>query len=160
MKEPVAPQPHYEGSLKELAARHVGLVKALLFFFIITAPMTMGLGWVVDEAFRKRDYVSGSSGYGYYVYSYDNAWYVIYVRVSAAISAAILAVHGVVSLLRRFYGLASLLYPHVAWYFTVLVLVPGLNLLVILLLWWAGLRQMRARGLSVGFFGIDPARVD
>jgi hypothetical protein len=56
--------------------------------------------------------------------------------------------------------LAALLYPHVCLYLTLLLFVPFLNLLVILLLWWAGLRQMRGRGLRVGFFGIDPARVE
>ena len=61
-------------------------------------------------------------------------------------------------LIYRFYRLARLLYPQLALYFTMLVLVPFLNLIVILLLLRSALRQMRDRGLRVGMFGIDPAR--
>ena len=160
MKEPSAPQVTYDGSLKELAARHLALVKTVLFTLIITIPLTLGLVWVVDEAYRRTQYISSSSGYGHYIYSYEDTVYANFFRVSSGILATVLVLHGVISLFLRFYRLAHLLYPHVAWYFTVLLLAPGLNLLVILLLWWAGLKQMRARGLSVGFFGIDPARVD
>ena len=61
-------------------------------------------------------------------------------------------------LIYRFYRLARLLYPQLALYFTMMVLVPFLNLVVILLLLRSALRQMRDRGLRVGMFGIDPAR--
>lgn len=61
-------------------------------------------------------------------------------------------------LIYRFYRLAKLLYPQLALYFTMMVLVPFLNLVVILLLLRSALRQMRDRGLRVGMFGIDPAR--
>jgi hypothetical protein len=61
-------------------------------------------------------------------------------------------------LIYRFYRLARLLYPQLALYFTMLVLVPFLNLVAILLLLRSALRQMRDRGLRVGMFGIDPAR--
>lgn len=68
------------------------------------------------------------------------------------------ALMGAGLLLYRFYRLAKLLYPQLAFYFTLLVLVPFLNLIVILLLLWNALRQMRRLGLRVGIFGIDPAR--
>jgi len=61
-------------------------------------------------------------------------------------------------LIYRFYRLARLLYPQLALYFTMMVLVPFLNLVAILLLLRSALRQMRDRGLRVGMFGIDPAR--
>lgn len=61
-------------------------------------------------------------------------------------------------LVYRFYRLARLLYPQLALYFTMMVLVPFLNLVAILLLLRSALRQMRDRGLRVGMFGIDPAR--
>jgi hypothetical protein len=41
-----------------------------------------------------------------------------------------------------------------------MLLVPFLNVIVLLLLWWFGVRRMRDRGLRAGFFGVDPARVD
>jgi len=65
---------------------------------------------------------------------------------------------GVGLLVYRFYRLAKLLYPQLALYFTMMVLVPFLNLIAILLLLRSALRQMRDRGLRVGMFGIDPAR--
>jgi hypothetical protein len=65
---------------------------------------------------------------------------------------------GVGLLIYRFYRLAKLLYPQLALYFTMMVLVPFLNLIAILLLLRSALRQMRDRGLRVGMFGIDPAR--
>ncbi len=65
---------------------------------------------------------------------------------------------GVGLLIYRFYRLAKLLYPQLAFYFTMLILVPFLNLIAILLLLRSALRQMRERGLRVGMFGIDPAR--
>jgi hypothetical protein len=45
-------------------------------------------------------------------------------------------------------------------YFTALVLVPFLNVVVIFLLLRSALYQMRQMGLRVGVFGIDPARFD
>ena len=65
---------------------------------------------------------------------------------------------GIGLLIYRFYRLARLLYPQLALYFTMMVLVPFLNLVAILLLLRSALRQMRDRGLRVGMFGIDPAR--
>ena len=65
---------------------------------------------------------------------------------------------GVGLLIYRFFRMAKLLYPQLALYFTMMVFIPFLNLIVILLLLRSALRQMRDRGLRVGMFGIDPAR--
>ena len=155
MKEPSTPQVYYDGSLKELATRHVGLVKAVLFTLIITIPVSAALIQFYNVAY----FVYQKAEYGY-AYVYVKTEYSDLIRVTVATLAAGFMIHGVCNLLYRFYRLSALLYPHVAVYFTLLLFVPFLNLLVILLLWWAGLRQMRGRGLRVGFFGIDPARVE
>ena len=80
---------------------------------------------------------------------------------SVSLAALLLAIGfpvvGAGLLIYRFYRLAKLLYPQLALYFTMMVLVPFLNLVVILLLLRSALRQMRDRGLRVGMFGIDPA---
>lgn len=145
MKEPSTPQVYYDGSLKELAARHVGLVKAVLFTLIISIPVVGIPSRIVYD----------------YLYLYKGTRLELdLTHTVLVIVAATFSIHGVCNLLYRFYRLSALLYPHVALYFTLLLFVPFLNLLVILLLWWAGVRQMRGRGLRVGFFGIDPARVE
>jgi hypothetical protein len=82
------------------------------------------------------------------------------IRFACAAFAVVFALYGIFNLLYRFYSLIKLLYPHLAFYFTLLVFVPYLNVLVILLLLWGALRQMRRRGLRVGVFGIDPARFE
>jgi hypothetical protein len=160
MKEPIAPQATYDGSLKELAKAHLGLVKAVLFVLIITIPLSIACHWLVEYAFRNAHYHGSASGFGYYSYSYDDTLYSKALRVLGGILMFAVVLKGSVTLLLRFHRLAQLLLPHVAWYFTVLVLVPGLNLLVILLLWWSALAQMRMRGVRVGLFGIEPARVE
>ena len=149
MKEPSAPQVTYDGSLKELAARHVGLVKALLFVLTIV-PAAYGVAAFIHQvvfhvAWDAKTQETALS---------------VWMKGGSGVLAIVCISYGVGNLLFRFYRLSALLYPHVALYFMLLVLVPFLNLLIILLLCLAGLRQMRARGLSVGFFGIDPARVD
>ena len=80
------------------------------------------------------------------------------VSLAALLLAIGFPVVGAGLLIYRFYRLARLLYPQLALYFTMMVLVPFLNLVVILLLLRSALRQMRDRGLRVGMFGIDPAR--
>lgn len=71
---------------------------------------------------------------------------------------ASLFIYGVGNLFYRFFRLTKLLYPHLAFYSIILGLLPLMNVIVILLLLWSALRQMRQRGLRVGMFGIDPAR--
>ena len=80
------------------------------------------------------------------------------VSLAALLLAIGFPVVGAGLLIYRFYRLAKLLYPQLALYFTMMVLVPFLNLVAILLLLRSALRQMRDRGLRVGMFGIDPAR--
>ncbi len=80
------------------------------------------------------------------------------VSLSSLLLACGFTLLGVGLLIYRFYRLAKLLYPQLALYFTMMVLVPFLNLIAILLLLRSALRQMRDRGLRVGMFGIDPAR--
>ena len=48
MKEPSTPQVYYDGSLKELATRHVGLVKAVLFVLVIV-PAAYGVAAFFDQ---------------------------------------------------------------------------------------------------------------
>lgn len=192
------PRVTYDGSLKDLATRHVGLVKAVLFGLLVAIPLSISALYF-SENYSKR-YIKDDKEYKEYkeawvgwqkahhdpdkpfynytpppsplldfdvpgvfvtpLYEYvptENSDLIIAV---ARGSGVLLLLFGVLNLLYRFYRLAASLYSHVCLYFTLLLFVPFLNLLIILLLWWAGLKQMRARGLSVGFFGIDPARVD
>jgi hypothetical protein len=148
MKEPNAPQAFFDGSLKELAARHLGLIKAVLFMLIVAAPLSVGLIAFFED---KRHWDAGSNSY---VYDFP------LLRPWGFGLAFLLSAYAVLNLLFRFYRLAALLYPHVCLYFTLMLLVPFLNILVILLIWWIGVRQMGTRGLRVGLFGIDPAKVE
>ena len=165
MKEPIAPQFYYDGSLKELAARHVGLIKALLFALIIV-PAVCGTAYFVHkEAFYHQRYIESTGSYSTRVEAHwqtvhEVTTFTTWMEGAALVLGWVVLAYGAGNLLFRFYRLSALLYPHVAIYFTLLVLVPWLNLLVSLLLWRAGLRQMRGRGLRVGFFGIDPSRVE
>jgi hypothetical protein len=105
----------------------------------------------------SRDEIIGSYFLGFPV----GPWYLRSHRelqIACGVLAFVFALLGGGMLLFRFYRLSKLLYPQLAFYFTLLVLVPFLNLIVIFLLLWSALRQMRARGLRVGIFGIDPAR--
>jgi uncharacterized oligopeptide transporter (OPT) family protein len=149
MKEPSAPHVHYDGSLKELATRHVGLVKAILFVLTIV-PAAWGVAAFLHQVVF---YVPWDAR------AHETALSV-WMKGGSSILGITCILYGFGNLLFRFYRLAALLYPHVALYFMLLVLVPFLNIMVILLLCRSGLKQMRARGLHVGFFGIDPARVD
>ena len=149
MKEPSTPQVYYDGSLKELATRHVGLVKAVLFVLVIVPAASWVAAWFQQVVFYQAwDAKTQETALS------------VWMKGGSAILAIACISYGAGNLLFRFYRLSALLYPHVALYFTLLVLVPFVNLLVILLLWLAALRQMRGRGLRVGFFGIDPARVE
>jgi len=165
MKEPSTPQVYYDGSLKELATRHVGLVKAVLFVLIIVPSVCAAAYFVHKEAFYKQRYIESTGSYptrieAHWQTVHEVTTFSAWMEGAALVLGWVVLAYGAGNLLFRFYRLSALLYPHVALYFTLLLFVPFLNLLVILLLWWAGLRQMRGRGLRVGFFGIDPARVE
>lgn len=183
MNEPAGPHGFYDGPVKELAARHLGLIKAIFFLLLVSLPGWF-FSWVSIGNVRvdyRRHYEASSYGparvevkwedfhdyqkqlkdefVGVRVFNYPvsldvgrNTYYGLLTLAWA------FALMGVGLLLYRFYCLVKLLYPHLAFYFTLLVLVPFLNLIVILLLLWGTLRQMRQRGLRVGVFGIDPAR--
>ncbi len=149
MKEPNAPQVFFDGSLKELAARHLGLVKAILFALTIV-PAAWGVAAFLHQVVFYVPWDARA----------QETALSVWMKGGSAILGITCIFYGFGNLLFRFYRLAALLYPHVALYFMLLVLVPFLNILVILLLWRSGLKQMRAHGLRVGFFGIDPAKVE
>ena len=191
MNEPSGPHGFYDGPVKELAARHLGLIKAIFFLLLVSLPGVLlcisasNSGYLMVKrkypAVPASDYVFPKpaevryeviSPYRYNASSDEIVearfigfpfgpsylrWYKD-LETTFEILAYCFAFLGVGLLLYRFYCLVKLLYPHLAFYFTLLVLVPFLNLIVILLLLWGTLRQMRQRGLRVGVFGIDPAR--
>jgi hypothetical protein len=149
MKEPNPPQPFFDGSLKELAARHFGLVKAILFVLSIV-PAAWGVAAFLHQVVFYVPWDARA----------QETALSVWMKGGSSILGITCILYGFGNLLFRSYRLAALLYPHVAVYFMLLVLVPFLNILVVLLLWRSALKQMRAHGLRVGFFGIDPARVD
>jgi hypothetical protein len=157
MNEPEAPHGYYDGPLKELAARHLGLIKAILFALLIALPATLFFGYLYENAFLEYKEVSHGPYGPIRDWVYVPTKYSDLIRFAYASFAVVLAVYGIFNLLYRFCRLIKLLFPHLAFYFTLLVFVPFLNVLVILLLLWGALRQMRRRGLRVGVFGIDPA---
>ena len=191
MNEPAGPHGFYDGPVKELAARHLGLIKAIFFLLLVSLPGVLLCVLASESGYLrvKRKYPAVASSYpyparapevryevispSYYDSSSDEIegadflgfpvgqWYVRShreLKFACQALAFAFALMGVGLLLYRFHRLAKLLYPHLAFYFTLLVLVPFLNLIVIFLLLWGALRQMRQRGLRVGVFGIDPAR--
>lgn len=184
MNELEAPHGYYDGPLKELAARHLGLIKAVFLLLLVYLPVGWCGGAVAHDFLPKaewtissRSYQSGSAENRRYSGNYppDDARLVSYSYAGFAVGKSeyeflrdysfpflffLFALSGIGLLAYRFYRLAKLLYPHLAFYFTLLVFVPFLNVLVILLLLWGALRQMRRRGLRVGIFGIDPARFE
>ena len=191
MNEPAGPHGFYDGPVKELAARHLGLIKAIFFLLLVSLPGVFLCVLAGESGYLrvKRKYAAVPSSYLSYARaeevrdeaispsSYDSSrdeiigsyflgfpvgpWYLRSHRelqIACGVLAFVFALLGGGMLLFRFYRLSKLLYPQLAFYFTLLVLVPFLNLIVIFLLLWSALRQMRARGLRVGIFGIDPAR--
>lgn len=185
MNEPEAPHGYYDGPLKELAARHLGLIKAVFLLLLVYLPVGFigaivthdklpraewyivtsysTFGDIKSEVFRTGLYPpEGAKNVSYYYAGtpVGKAEYEFLGHVVPNLFIAVIALCGVGFLIYRFYRLAKLLYPHLAFYFTLLVFVPFLNVLVILLLLWGALRQMRRRGLRVGVFGIDPARFE
>ncbi len=176
-----APHGYYDGPLKELAARHLGLIKAVFLLLLVYLPVGFigGTGvlsrasWTIVETYdypkrteEKRDWSyhhppkdAKSVSYSYAGFSVGKEEYeFIYDNAPRLFLAILLCGFGFLTY--RFYRLAKLLYPHLASCFTLLVFFPFLNVLAILLLLRTALRQMRRRGLRVGVFGIDPARFE
>lgn len=189
MNEPSGPHGFYDGPVKELAARHLGLIKAIFFLLLVSLPGFLTCMYVRYDLCRitvMRQYPAGFESF--YPYAQKPAreekeWTSAHLLwsgdklieasvagfpvtlsscQSVSFSALLLAwafpLMGVGLLLFRFFRLTKLLYPQLALYFTLLVLVPFMNLIAIMLLLRSALRQMRDRGLRVGMFGIDPAR--
>lgn len=189
MNEPAGPHGFYDGPVKELAARHLGLMRAIFFLLLVSLPgvLFFGLARNSGSLYVNRKYPDGdayssvkpggvkleSIGLWAYDSSRDEIvsirflgfkvgpWYLRShedISTSCEYLAFAFGFLGAALLLFRFYRLTKLLYPQLAFYFTLVVLVPFVNLVVILLLLRSALRQMRQRGLRVGVFGIDPAR--
>jgi hypothetical protein len=188
MNESPAPHGFYDGPMKMLAASHLGLIRAIFFFLLAVPPVTFVTVFVHLEECRisvTRHYPARASTYyssgepardivqwiGAYQLSPTDkfieakvAGFPVSLGACQAVSLASLLLAcgfpllGLGLLIYRFYRLAKLLYPQLALYFTMMVLVPFLNLIAILLLLRSALRRMRERGLRVGMFGIDPAR--
>lgn len=113
----------------------------------------------VEERIRAYEYSSDQKFVEARVAGFSvSLWVCQAVSQTALLLAIGFPLAGFCMLVYRFYRLARLLYPQLALYFTMMVLVPFLNLVAILLLLRSALRQMRDRGLRVGMFGIDPAR--
>ena len=185
MNEPAGPHGFYDGPVKELAARHLGLIKAILFLLLVSLPGTF-FSWVSADNFwvtYKRHYPAEiflsrparveveTRRFSDYNQMPTDEFFEAKVfgsPVSLVVCQAIFrgfvilacgfAMMGVGLLLYRFHRLAKLLYPHLAFYFSTMALVPFLNLLAIFFLLRSALQQMRQMGLRVGMFGIDPAR--
>lgn len=138
MKEPTAPQVYYDGSLKELASAHVGLVKAVLFIFVLPIPLLL-LGIFMDTI-RYSGYPEIKSAFLYAFYG-----------------SILIAIGWIFWRCAR---LARILFPHVAMVLAACAIIPPLSLGVAFFLWFCALRQLRARGLHVGVLGIDSARVE
>lgn len=206
MNEPLAPHGFYDGPVKELATRHLALIKAVFILLLVSVPGCLFIasldrlrGYKVERVKQtsygsrvvdldnveeyvyswssgvhswSRDVYSWSFGVKYdentdkiIAYNYggfrglSKGWFETLPMVYCLLACGF-ALHGFGLLFYRFFRLAKLLYPHMVFYFTALVLVPFLNVVVIFLLLRSALQQMRQMGLRVGVFGIDPARFD
>ena len=189
MNEPLVPHGFYDGPVKELAARHLALIKAVFILLLITLPGSVFVAAVVDNHRSPTYQVERRDGSRVViineVYNFSNSYrtqydkdtdtiiaynyagfrgiskgWVEFLEVALPFLFCCILIHGLGLLFYRFFRLAQLLYPHMVFYFTALVLVPFLNVVVIFLLLRSALYQMRQMGLRVGVFGIDPARFD
>jgi len=176
MSEPEAPHGYYDGPVKELALRHLGLIKAVFLLMLVYLPVGFIGAEVAHYKLPRAEWTSNSYNsyrnwgrsppedarsvtYSYAGYPLGKAEYEFLSQHVPNLFMTFL-LFGFGLMIYRFHRLAKLLYPHLASYFTVMCLVPGLNLVVVLLLLRSALYQMRSRGMRVGAFGIDPARFD
>ncbi len=188
MNESPAPHGFYDGPIKMLAGCHLGLIRAIFFLLLVVplVSLVFFVCFNMCRISVIRQYPASTESYYPYApkpayekevwidcfdyYPSDKfleakvAGFPVSLDVCRAVSLTALLLAwggpflGVCLLIYRFYRLAKLLYPQLALYFTMMVLVPFLNLIAILLLLRSALRQMRDRGLRVGMFGIDPTR--
>jgi hypothetical protein len=136
MKEPSTPQVYYDGSLKELAAAHAGLVMASMFLALVPVSvffLIVGVVYLMDST--------------------------EFVRIFLAVFACSIFV-SLVLICYHCYRVAKLLMPHLAFVLGAAAFFPPVSLLVLIFLWVSSIRQLRARGLHVGVFGINPVRVE
>lgn len=138
MKEPSTPQASYDGSLKELAKSHVGLVTALLFLFIIPIPLAVIGLWM-----EAKGSIPASPYREMCEWAFVSAW---------AIGYALIFYQSV--------RMIRLLFPFMWLTLSGIAFVPITPLPLALILWACAIRQLRARGLQVGIFGINPAKVE
>ena len=138
MKEPNAPQVYYDGSLKELASSHVGLVAALLFLFIIPIPLVVIGLWM-----EAKSSIPASPYREMCEWVFILAW---------AIGYALIFYQSV--------RMIRLLFPFMWLTLSGIAFVPLTTLPLALILWVCAIKQLRARGLHVGIFGINPAKVE
>ncbi len=134
MRDLEKPEIIYHGPLRELADVHLKFVKALLWFILV-----LPLGFVAGGMASQYDRDTSAFG-GLLLVGLLLGWFL---KMSVET--------------RR---LAGVLYPQVRNHLAAIAWVPGFNLALFLILYQSALRQMRARGLRVGFLGIDPSRVD
>ncbi len=134
MRDLEKPEIIYHGPLRELADVHLKFVKVLLWF-ILVLPLGFVAGVMASQSARDTSAFGGLLLAGLLL-----GWFF---KMSVET--------------RR---LAGVLYPQVRNHLAAIAWVPGFNVVLFLVLYQSALRQMRARGLRVGFLGIDPSRVD
>ncbi len=134
MRDLENPEIIYHGPLRDLADAHLKFVKAALWF-IPVLPLGFVAGGMASQSARDTSAFGGLLLVGLLL-----GWFL---KMSVET--------------RR---LAGVLYPQVRNHLAAIAWVPGFNLALFLILYQSALRQMRARGLRVGFLGIDPSRVD
>jgi len=138
MKEPSSAQATYDGSLKELAGVHVGLVSSVLFLFILPLPMYLvGVMLKMNGTLPDQPYRAVLAG--------------IFLLACAI---------GYASILYNCIRLARLLFPFIWFTLSGVALVPITTIPMAIIFWVCAIRQLRARGLQVGIFGINPAKVE
>lgn len=138
MKEPSTPQASYEGSLKELAADHVGLVSSILSVFILPLPV-----YAVAMVMKSYGWFPQLMGVPV----------VLWIFIAACIVCYASVVYHCVRLTR-------LLFPFMWFTLSGAAVVPITTIPLAVLLWACAIRQLRARGLQVGIFGVNPAKVE
>ena len=130
------PQVTYDGSLKELAAAHAGLVMASMFLALVPVSVFLLIVGVLN-LMNSDDFA------------------VVFLAVFACsifVSLVLVCYHC--------YRVAKLLMPHLSFVLGAAAFFPPVSLFVLIFLWVSSIRQLRARGLHVGVFGINPAKVE
>ena len=137
MKEPSTPQATYDGSLKELAARLVGLISAVLFLLIIPVPLFLAMLWA-----DINHHIPGSP------YREITQMFFIVVNVFC---------YGLIAY--QSVRMIRLLFPYLWLALSGVACIPLLNIPLAVILWVCALRHLRARGVQATLFGINPDRL-